>query len=80
MKPRSHAEPAQHRRTSGTVNGTLTEPVGSDPNSVRSNRRAVHFGLGLLFLALSVGLAAALFLTIGTARAAVFLMGVNAAF
>ena len=80
MNQRSHAEPARRRRASGTANGTLTEPIVSDPNSVRSNRRAVHFGLGLLLLALSVGLAAALFLTIGTARADVVLMGITAAF
>ena len=80
MIRRSHAEPAHHRRTSGSANGTLAEPIGSDPDSVRNSRRAVRLGLGLLLLALSVGLAAALFLTIGTAGADVLPVGANAAF
>ena len=46
----------------------------------RRIKRRVSYGLGLLLLALSVGLAAALFLTVGTANADVFLVGTIAAF
>ena len=65
---------------SGIAYSTRTEAAASDPNSLRSSRRAVRYGLGLLLVALCVGLAAALFLTIGTARADVFLVAANAAF
>lgn len=56
------------------------EPAELKPSSSHSNRRAVRFGLGLLFLALCVGLAAALFLTVGGAYADVFLLSFNTAF
>ena len=74
---RSHAGPLRSRRRSGIGNGALEAPNSSDD---RRNRRRVSYGLGLLLLALIVGLAAALFLTVGTANAGVFLLGVTAAF
>ncbi len=74
---RSHAGPLRSQRRGGIGNGAFEAPNPSDDRRVR---RRVSYGLGLLLLALSVGLAAALFLTIGTANADVFLVGVNAAF
>ena len=68
------------RQRSGIANGTRAEPTETDPNSVQSSRHAIRYGLGLLLVALCVGLAAALFLTIGKAHADVFLVGANAAF
>ena len=61
---RSHTEPRRRGHTSGIESGTPAEPIGSDPNADRSGRRGLHYGLGLLLLALSVGLAAALILTV----------------
>lgn len=61
---RSHTEPLRRERTSGIESGTPVEPVGFDRNGGQSGRRGLHYGLGLLFLALSVGLAAALILTV----------------
>ena len=77
---RSHTAPPRQRRRSGAATAMHAGPAESNPSSSRSNRRAVRFGLGLLFLALCVGLAAALFLTVGGAYADVFLVGINAAF
>ena len=77
---RSHTVPPRQRRRSGAATAVHAEPAAFKPSSSRSDRRAVRFGLGLLFLALCVGLAAALFLTVGAPRADVLLMGVNAAF
>ena len=74
---RSHAGPPRSRHSSD---------VGSDAHTAsaqgkdRKNRRRVSYGLGLLLVALCVGLAAALLLTIGSAHADVFLGGGNAAF
>lgn len=62
--PRSHAEPRRREHTSGIESSTPAEPIGFDRNGDRSGRRGVHYGLGLLLLALSVGLAAALILTL----------------
>ena len=62
--PRSHAEPRRREHTSGIESRTPAEPIGLDRNGGRSGRRGLHYGLGLLFLALSVGLAAALILTV----------------
>ena len=62
--PRSHTEPRRREHTSGIESSTPAEPVGFDRNGDRSARRGVHYGLGLLLLALSVGLAAALILTV----------------
>ncbi len=55
-------------------------PAASQPDSLQKGRRRIPYSLGLLFLALIAGLAAALFLTMGTAGAGVFLLGANAAF
>ena len=68
------------RQRSGIANGTRAEPSETDPSSVQSSARAIRYGLGLLLVALCVGLAAALFLTIGSAHAEVFLVGAYAAF
>ena len=74
---RSHAGPSRSRRNGSVGSGTV---AGFGPSEERKNKRRVSYGLGLLLLALSVGLAAALFLTIGTANADVFLVGMIAAF
>ena len=58
--PRSHTEPRRREHTSGTS----AEPIGFKQNGGQSARHGVHYGLGLLLLALSVGLAAALILTV----------------
>ena len=68
------------RQRSGIANRTRAEPTETDPSSAQSSARAIRYGLGLLLVALCVGLAAALFLTIGSAHADVFLVGANAAF
>ena len=68
------------RQRSGIANGTRAEPSETESSSVQSSVRAIRYGLGLLLVALCVGLAAALFLTIGSAHADVFLVGANAAF
>lgn len=49
---------------SGIESGTPAKPVGLDPSGGRSGRRGVHYGLGLLLVALGVGLAAALLLNV----------------
>lgn len=74
---RSHLGSLRSRHGSDFGNGALAASSSSDD---RRGRRRVSYGLGLLLLALSVGLAAALFLTVGTANAGVFMTGVNAAF
>ena len=74
---RKHAESLHGRRSNSFANGALVESSSSDN---RRNRHRVAFGLGILLFALSVGLAAALFLTIGTANAELLVVGVNAAF
>ena len=74
---RSQAGPPRSQHSSGIGNGAVAE---SRPSNDRRSRQRVSYGLGLLLLALIVGLAAALFLTIGTANAYVFMLGVNAAF
>jgi len=65
---RSHAGPLRSGSGSGSGidNGALEAPNSSDDRRVS---RRVSYGLGLLLLALIVGLAAALFLTVGTANA-----------
>ena len=74
---RSHAGSLHFRRRSGIANGDLAE---SNLRSSERNRHSVRFGLALLLVALSVGLAAALFLTIGNAHADIFLLSANASF
>ena len=74
---RSHAVLPRQGRRSDTGNDAFP---ASQPGSLQEGRRRNLYGLGLLFLALIAGLAAALFLTIGTAGADVFLVGANAAF
>ena len=74
---RKHAESLHGRRSNSFANDALAASTQSDD---RRNRRRVSYGLGLLLLALSVGLAAALFLTVGTANAELLVVGVNAAF
>jgi len=59
--------------------GARAESTEAGPSSSPGSRHALRYGIGLLLVALCVGLAAALFLTIGTARADVILVGVNAA-
>lgn len=63
---RSHAGPLRGQRRGGIGNGDFKAP---NPSDDRRARRRVSYGLGLLLLALIGGLAAALFLTIGTANA-----------
>ena len=77
---RSHTGDPRQRHGSGIAIGAGAESTGSNPSSLQSNRRTVRYGLGLLLVALCVGLAAALFLTIGSAHADVFLVGANTAF
>ena len=74
---RGHTENMYSRRKSGVESIGMAEP---DPRNRQSNRYAIRYGLVLLFVALGVGLAAALFLTVGTANADVFMVGANAAF
>ena len=74
---RSHAGPPRSRHSSDVGSGTL---AASNRGEDRKNRRRVSYGLGLLLVALCVGLAAALLLTIGSAHADVFLACANAAF
>ena len=73
---RRHAGHLRSTRSDSIGKGALAAPT---PRDDRRNRRRVSYGLGLLLLALSVGLAAALFLTVGTANAADFIAGANAA-
>ena len=61
--------PRARRRRDGIATGRGAETATADPGSFYNGRRAVRFGLGLLFVALCVGLAAALLLTIGRAHA-----------
>ena len=77
---RRHTGHLQDRQRSGIANGTRAEPSETDPSSVQSSAHAIRYGLGLLLVALCVGLAAALFLTVGKAHADVFLVGAYAAF
>ena len=63
---RGHAEYTQSRRKSGVDSVAIAEP---DPRHRQSNRYTIRYGLVLLFVALGVGLAAALFLTVGSAHA-----------
>ena len=63
---RGHTENMYSRRKSGVESVAMAEP---DPRSRQSNRYTTRYGLILLFVALGVGLAAALFLTVGTANA-----------
>ncbi len=63
---RGHTENTHSRRKSGVESIGMAEP---DPRNRQSNRYAIRYGLVLLFVALGVGLAAALFLTVGSARA-----------
>ena len=63
---RSHAGRLRSGRSNSIGNGGLAAPTQSDDRRIR---RRVSYGLGLLLFALSVGLAAALFLTVGTANA-----------
>ena len=74
---RSRAGPPRSRHSGDVGSGVL---AASNQGEDRKNRRRVSYGLGLLLVALCVGLAAALLLTIGGAHADVFLVGVNAAF
>ena len=74
---RSHAGPPRSRHSSDVGSGIL---AASKPSAYRRSKRSVSYGLGLLLVALCVGLAAALLLTIGSAHAVVFLGGGNAAF
>ena len=74
---RSHAVLPRRRRRSD-IGGDAFRASG--PVSGRKGRRRIPYGLGLLFLALIAGLAAALFLTIGNPHAAVWLVGASAAF
>ena len=57
------------RRRDGIATGNRAGTATADPGSFHSGRRAARYGLGLLFVALCVGLAAALLLTIGRAHA-----------
>ena len=72
--------PLSKRRRSSIADGTLEEPGKAGARTPRSGRRTAHYGLALLFVALGVGLAAALFLTLGNAHAALWLVGAGAAF
>ena len=54
------------RHKHGAESSAIAEP---DPSDRRHNRSTIRYGLVLLFVALSVGLAAALFLTVGTSHA-----------
>ena len=63
---RGHTENMYSRRKSGVESVAMAEP---DPRNRRSNRYTIRYGLILLFVALVVGLAAALLLTVGSARA-----------
>ena len=57
------------RRRDGIARAEGVDNATANPSSLRSDRRVVRCGLGPVPLALCIGLAAALFLTIGTARA-----------
>ena len=61
--------PRDRRRRDGIAKGQGAGTATADPGSIHGSRRAARYGLGLLFVALCVGLAAALFLTIGRAHA-----------
>lgn len=74
---RSYTEQTRTWHKSGVDSGDIVEPNSSNR---RSGQSTIRYGLALLFVALGVGLAAALFLTIGTAHAAIFLAGANPAF
>ena len=74
---RGHTENMYSRRKSGVESFAMAKP---DPRNRRSNRYTIRYGLILLFVALVVGLAAALFLTVGTANAADFIAGASAEF
>ena len=63
---RGHTGNTHSRHEGGVESVAMAEP---DPRNRRSNRYTIRYGLVLLFVALGVGLAAALILTIGTARA-----------
>ena len=63
---RGHTEFTQSRHESGVESVAMAEP---DPRNRQSSRYAIRYGLVLLFVALGVGLAAALFLTVGAAHA-----------
>ena len=63
---RGHTEFTHSRHKSGVESIGMAEP---DPRNRQSNRYAIRYGLVLLFVALGVGLAAALFLTVGAAHA-----------
>ena len=63
---RGHTEFTHSRHKSGVESIRMAEP---DPRNRQSNRYAIRYGLVLLFVALGVGLAAALFLTVGVAHA-----------
>ena len=74
---RSDAESLQSRRSSDVGSGAV---AASNQGEGRKNRRRVSYGLGLLLVALCVGLAAALLLTIGNTHADVFLACANTEF
>ena len=63
---RGHTENTHSRRKSGVESVAMAEP---DLRNRQTNRYAIRYGLVLLFVALGVGLAAALFLTVGAAHA-----------
>ena len=63
---RGHTECTDSRGKSGVDSVAIAEP---DPRHRQGNRYTIRYGLVLLFVALGVGLAAALFLTIGAANA-----------
>ena len=63
---RGHTEYTHSRHKSGVESATTTE---RDPRNRPINRHTIRYGLVLLFVALGVGLAAALFLTVGAAHA-----------
>ena len=68
---RGYRRPRDRRPVVGTTKGKGADTAIADPSSFESGRRAVRCRLGFLPLALSVGLglAAALFSTIGTTHA-----------
>ena len=74
---RSHAVLPRRERRSDIGGDALR---ASGPIGGRTGRRRIPYGLGLLFLALIAGLAAALVLTIGNAHAVVRLLGAGAGF
>ena len=77
---RSHTEPPHQQGRSGIPKSARAVTAEPNSNEFRSSQRSLRYGLGLLLVALCVGLAAALFLTMGTARAEALLLGVNVMF